>query len=657
MCGISGIMSLDGRPIEPGVLQEMNDRLRHRGPDGEGFLFVSRAGAGFRHALVRKAAAAPPAPRIVGLGHRRLAILDLSDRGLQPMSAADGAVWIVFNGEIYNYRDIRHDLERRCAVFTTDTDTEVLLRAYLHYGEECLERLEGMFAFAIWDARRGALFCARDRLGIKPFYYATPKGAFVFGSEVKALLACPLVRPVPDDAAVLDFLVHGNCDYAERTVLADVHSLPGGHSLSLDLATGEPRVRAYWRLSVHPQTDASDAERIHALRGLLLDSIRGHLRSDVRAGSCLSGGLDSSAIVSLVGKIRKEHASEAESLGELFNTFTSCFDEARLDERQYALPIVEAVGATSHLVFPKSDDFWTSFEKLAWHQDMPFGSIGMYAQWCVMRAAREAGVKVLLDGQGGDEVFGGYAKFRYAYVASSIRRRRVGLFAREIAAMLRQGDRSVLDIRKGYRYLSKGLRRVLGVDSLMRGAIRGDWDGLLAGASAPANRVWQYVQSAEDGGSAVQRVQADDLLVDTLPQWLRSEDRNSMAFSIEARVPLLDHRVVEYGLNLPDHLKIQRGWSKYAIREALRGDRPEYVRLRKSKMGFVVPDRQWLAEDLRGPVREKVHADLRCSRYINPGFVREWYDSPTARRANEESYMGLMRILSLEMWMRGFGVN
>jgi asparagine synthase (glutamine-hydrolysing) len=322
--------------------------------------------------------------------------------------------------------------------------------------------------------------------------------------------------------------------------------------------------------------------------------------------------------------------------------------------------MANSVGATSHLVFPSAPDFWDVFGRMAWHQDMPFSGMSFYAQWRVMRAAREAGVKVLLDGQGGDEVFGGYAKFRYAYLASLLRAGRLSTMAREGWASVLQRDLYILDLRKGYRYLPNRLRRLLGVDSLLQQVLRADWDRAVGDESTPATRWWRHAagNAGHDAGwTTVQAVQVEDILVDTLPFILRMEDRSSMAFSIEARVPLLDHKLVEYGLSLPDHLKIQGGFSKFAVRQATRGMIPEAVRLRRTKLGFAGADRRWLDGDLRPQVTELIEGNLRCERFIDPAPLRAWYRSPASGTANDEAYGGLFRVLALEMWMRAFAVS
>jgi len=640
----------------------MTDRQAHRGPDGEGFLLGWTGENEFAHKLVAHTRQWDGrAPVRLALGHRRLAILDLSDRGLQPMSAGDDKCWIVFNGEIYNHRELRTELEGRGYAFGTRTDTEVLLQAYREWGEDCLGRLQGMYAFAIWDGASGRLFAARDRLGIKPFYYATPGGVFAFASEMKALLACPGLDATPDDDAVVGFLIHANCDYGERTLLGAVKALPPGHCLTADAASGQVDVRRYWQLTPQHANGVRDSERLDGLRTLLASTMQSHLVSDVRAGSCLSGGIDSSTVVSLIGKIWREQPDQATALGDRFLTFTSCWKYPELDERTYANAVARAAGAESHFVFPSADDFWETFPRMAWHQDMPFASMSYYAQWSVMRTARDAGVKVLLDGQGGDEVFGGYAKFRYAYLASLLRSGRLLSFAREAGAMLGQGDLYyVLDLRRGYRYLPTRLRRLLGVDSLLEGVLRTDWDRALGGESTPATRWWRYARaggSGHTGTSVMQRIQVDDILMDTLPLLLRMEDRSSMAHSLEARVPLLDHRLVEYGISLPDHLKVHHGWSKFAIREAMRGVLPDAVRQRTSKLGFAAPDRRWLAHDLRPQVTTLIEDSLRCERYVDVAALRRWYQSPQATQASEEAYLGLFRILALEMWMRAFDLK
>ena len=659
MCGIAGVLA-HGGDFEPAVLQRMNDLLEHRGPDGDGFMLGTGGWEGLRCSFERRATRRPAAyPLRVGLAHRRLAILDLSDAGLQPMATRDARNWIVFNGEIYNHRELRKTLESLGYRFRSRTDTEVLLNAYAAWGESCLDRLEGMFAFALWDNGMRRLFCARDRLGIKPLYYTLGPSYFAFASEIKAFTALPDWNARANDDAVVGFLMHANCDYGERTAFRDVLALPPAHSLTIGPAAPRPAVRRYWSPRPTEHRLGRDDHRVEELRQTLTRSVRKHLISDVRVGSCLSGGLDSSTVVGVMGRIQRDEPDAARAMGDRLRTFTSCYANRAFDEREYAQCVAESVGSEAHLVFPAPEDFWTDFEKMAWHQDMPFGALSYYAQWRVMRAARDAGVKVLLDGQGGDEVFGGYAKFRYAYIASLARNRRYGAAAGELGALVRQGDRYLLDLRNGYRYLPPSVRRMLNVDSVLKRVLIPSWTRATADESTPATRWWRYARRSRSASepTLMQQIQIDDIVTDTLPQLLRMEDRSSMAFSLEARVPLLDHTVVEYGLSLPDHLKVSRGWSKFAMREAMRGVVPDFVRLRRTKLGFAAPDRAWLMRDLRSHVSKLLQTDLRCRRYIDATTLSRWYQSSDAARANTESYLGLFRILSLEMWMRAFNVS
>jgi asparagine synthase (glutamine-hydrolysing) len=658
MCGIVGIVATEDR-VNPAVLQVMNDRLSHRGPDGEGFVLASGEWSQLCYSFQRRAdETVCELPVRVGLGHRRLAILDLSDRGLQPMATRDGKHWIVFNGEIYNHLAIKSQLEAIGYGFSTRTDTEVLLAAYTEWGEDCLSRVDGMFAFAIWDDTKRRLFCARDRLGIKPFYYAVYGGNFLFASEIKALLAFPQCVNEADDPAAVGFLVHGNCDYAERTLFRGIQALPAAHSLTVDGRSGQRSIRQYWTLQPQPLSGRRDGEHIDQLRQTLVDTVRSHLISDVRVGSCLSGGLDSSTIVALIGKIWHDNRAAATAIGDHLYTFTSCYDTKAFDERQYALEVAKLVGAKPHLVFPSAVDFWSDFRRMAWHQDMPFGNLNFYAQWRVMRAAKEGGVKVLLDGQGGDEVFGGYAKFRYAYVMSLLRAGRLTTAMRELAGTLSRGDRYVLDLRNGSRYLPARLRRALKVDSVLQRVVTGDWNAAMSEESTPGTRWWRNaLQNPHGSGpTLLQRIQIDDIAIDTLPQLLRMEDRSSMAFSLEARVPMLDHKVVELGLSLPDHLKVNQGWSKFAVRQAMTGLLPNAIRLRTTKLGFAAPDRAWIGGELRSRISELLAGEMRCQRYIDVAALRAWHASPASIHANAESLNGLFRVLSLEMWMRAFSL-
>src|SRR6266581_3100364 len=364
----------------PALLGRMTDVLAHRGPDGSGLLLARPTGEGFESTLLRTLAGSGDAARtaVVGLGSRRLAIIDTSERGLQPMVDRTGSVALVFNGELYNFRELRAVLQVRGCTFESGTDTEVFLAAYLAWGDGCLDRAKGMYGFALWDGRAGRLLIGRDRFGIKPLYYARVGDRVAFASEIKALLEAPWLPRIAHDDAVAEFLLHGNCDFAERTVFRDVHALPPGHKLVVDLRRRDLAVSPYYALRVATGSNGvqPDAGKLEQLRDLLEGSVRDHLVSDVPVGSCLSGGVDSSAVVGLMGKLLREQPEAATSLGGRIHTFTSSYDDdPSVDERQYALPVAASVGAQSHLVFPTAQDFVEQFPKMAYHFDMPFGTL------------------------------------------------------------------------------------------------------------------------------------------------------------------------------------------------------------------------------------------------------------------------------------------
>lgn len=656
MCGIAGIVVRRSGGEYPHRIRQMTDALRHRGPDGEGFIYAPGRSEGAAYGP----AESDYQPRTcrVALGHRRLAIIDLHDRGLQPLQCRGRDVWIVFNGEIYNYRSIREELEERGLQFRTQTDTEVLLASYLTWGVDCLSHLQGMFAFAIWDGEQRRLFCARDRLGIKPFYYHAGPDLLLFASEAKSVLASGLVSARANSDAIYSYLRTGNCDAGAETLFSDIHSLPGGYYLIWDEPSNQLKTEPYWQVSPAAERWESEESAVERLRTLLLGVMDRHLISDVRVGSCLSGGVDSSAVVGYAAELRKRQAETARSLGNEFLTFTSCFDNLKFDERTHAIEMAQYAGATPELVFPEARAFWSEFQRMAWHQDFPFGTASIFAQWCVMRAAAQAGVKVLLDGQGGDESFAGYAKFRYALLLADLRRGALASALKRGVSILAQGDSYVLDIRKGWRYLPASLRRLLRTEPLIARALR-QASHFKADTISVAGDIWQSTAGNAANGSltALQRFQMNDLSRDTLPQLLRYEDRNSMAFSIEARVPLLDHKLVEFALGLPDDYKVRGGWGKWILRKAMTNFAPESICWRKSKLGFVAPTRDWLGRDLRGQVTDYLHSDLRCGAFIKADVVREWYDSSAGKQVNESAYLGLFRILCLETWMRAFDVQ
>ncbi len=413
MCGITGILRLDGRQIDKAIVASMTRAMAHRGPDDEGYLFVdTRSGvhtaaggrdtpaavlnSGYAYAPTMMADNLADGAYNLALGNRRLAVLDLSPAGHQPMCNEDGTIWIVHNGEIYNFVELRAELAALGHRFPSEGDTEVILHAYEQWGHECLNRLNGMWAFCIWDSRKGRLFCARDRFGVKPFYYYFEDGVFAFASEIKPLLALGVPRK-PNDALAYDFLRWGLPEHTQETFFEGIHKLAPSHYLSLDL-NGNLRVERYWELNVSSEIEGGPDDRAcsDAFLESFTDAVRLRLRSDVPVGSCLSGGLDSSSVVCVASRLRDSNGDSSPSNSQM--TFSSCFDDHRFDEREYIEEVVRKARAERHYVFPTPEGFLRELGELLWHQEEPFAGTSVFAQWLLMKEARSSGVTVMLDG-------------------------------------------------------------------------------------------------------------------------------------------------------------------------------------------------------------------------------------------------------------------
>lgn len=572
MCGIAGIV-YQGRRQE--VAKESVRRMiaiqQHRGPDGEGF--YDNTG--------------------VSLGHCRLSIIDIGDTGHQPMADHSGRWWITFNGEIYNYIELAQELKDLGHQFLGHSDTEVLLYAYCQWGQECVTRLRGMFAFAIWDEKEKVLFAARDRLGIKPFHYYLKEGEqLVFSSELKALLPFLPTRTVNLRMAK-DFLAWNLLDHQEsETMLEGIQRLPPAHTM-VWRPNRKLLLKRYWSLSFTEETSTSPIQQVSLVqefRKRFEESVAIHLRADVPVGTCLSGGLDSSAIVCAIRAEMEKWAQREQR--EFQHTFSAYFEEPHLDERVYMADVIEATGCTSHFVKPDGQQLCDDLAHLLWHQEEPIGGLGVYVQYCVARLANQQGLKVLLDGQGADEQLAGYRKFIVVFLRQLFRERQ---YCRAITEGL--SFFSSFDILKTTR-LAEGRRYLFGASAEVA--------QLWPGGEVPLPPIEMGLK-----GSLGCRLQAD-LMRFSLPVLLRYEDRNSMAFGIESRVPFLDHPLVEWLSILPADMKLKGGWTKRILREALTGVLPEKVRARKSKLGFSAPETEWLT----GPLADWLHTQLNQPRYL-----------------------------------------
>ncbi|PYQ55312.1 MAG: asparagine synthase (glutamine-hydrolyzing) [Acidobacteria bacterium] len=622
MCGIAGIVQLTpGERADEARLKRMRDVLRHRGPDGEGFLVDGP----------------------VGLGHRRLAIVDVTG-GQQPMANEDGTVWIVFNGEIYNHASLRPELEDRGHRYRSRSDTETILHLYEEEGERCVERLQGMFAFAVWDRARQRLLLARDRLGIKPLYYAVPSRELLFASEIKALVAAG-VRPELDKAVLPEYLASGFVS-GEATLFRGVRRLPPACTLTWSPGQ-ELRPRRYWRLPAAGQEGGPAlAERAREVRSRLAGAVRSHLMSDVPLGLFLSGGIDSSGLLALMAPMVKERV----------RTFAVGFSDREANELAYARLAAAAAGAEHREVVVSPEEFFQALPTLVWHEDEPIAFPSSVPLYFVSRLARDH-VKVVLTGEGADELFLGYNRYRvtawnerlgrpYWGAAPEALRATVRRLARGLPAPLRRyAVRSFLTLDPGPRGLfcenfavfPQALRREVVAD-----------EGLLAAHDPYAHSLRCY---EEGDGAALDRMSRADLQT-YLVRLLMKQDTMSMAASIESRVPFLDHEFVEHVVSIPGRFKL-RGWqTKAVLRTALRGLVPPAI-LSRRKMGFPVPVGRWLRGPFWPMVEELVLGPRARSRGLfDPAAVRRLAEAHRSGQAAHGDRLWLL--LNLEVWHRVF---
>jgi asparagine synthase (glutamine-hydrolysing) len=613
------------------------DLVAHRGPDGSGWReFDSAAGP-------------------VALGHRRLAIIDMSDAGLQPMADASGRYHLVFNGEIYNYVELREALRAEGHAFTTETDSEVLLAAYRAWGEGCLDRFHGMWAFLIWDARDRKLFAARDRFGIKPLYVVANAHGVAFASEIKQLLGLPGLSGRMNLARVRDFLASGVSDHTDETLFDGVRQIRPGSCVTIDASrrwNGAFEPKRWYAIPAHGTLKLAEAEAAERFRVLLTESVRLHLRSDVPVGACLSGGLDSSSIVCLMSGMLA-----AGGTGARVDTISACYAEKAVDEKRFMEAVVERTGATPHYVFPRPEDVLQRASDLTWHQDEPFGSTSIFAQWCVFEEARRAGVKVMLDGQGADEQLAGY-HWTYAWhLLTLIRQGRVLTVARTIAE--RVGAHQVGVAEQLMRFAAVALPSPIAEP--LRARRSGTGHGWLRSERLRALGTAPTLELASAINGLPEVVDLASLCVAltfsaNLQMLLHWEDRNSMAHSIEARVPFLDHRLVEFALALGNDHKTVGADTKRVLRRAMKDVLPPPVLARRDKLGFATPESAWFTGQLKGALRDGVEATLR--RF--PGLLNE----EATRTMSGEMLEGrrpidfaLWRIVNMGIWGERFGVG
>lgn len=604
--------------------------LRHRGPDDEGYIACSGSGASVCELIGDDSQV--PGTHIdefadnadLFIAHRRLSVIDISSAGHQPMANSDRSLWIAYNGEIYNYLELKDELISLGYHFKTRTDTEVVLAAYEVWGPTCVLRFNGMWAFVIFDAEKRKMIGFRDRFGVKPLYYLLGGNFFAFASEIKALLVVPYYSKAVNNEAVYDYLVRGREEGDEHSIFKGVFELPPSHSFEYDCDSGLFRTKRYYTLAFNDSWEFFDSDKYADLtaevRHRVFRSIEMRLRSDVPVGTCLSGGIDSSSIVCVVNElIRKK---DLDQIGEKQKVFTASYKTYEGDESKWAECVVNKTKTSWHRTFPSADDLLNDLEDLVWLQDTPFGSTSIYAQYRVMKLAKENGVKVLLDGQGGDEVFTGYLVYYRALFMEMMANRGFFDVARQIrqlrnapialkALILSVGKHSVQSMIPGV--MKEMLRRVA---KRSNPYIREDFSR----AYSYRNRVDEYEVPNTVNGTL------HSLMTGTyLKTLLRYEDRNSMHFSLESRTPFADDiDLIEYMFQVPSVYKMRDCWSKSLLRDSMRDVIPQEIRMRRDKIGFSTPERSWLSE-IKGELRNYMTANV--DDYFNTGKVLKDWDS------------------------------
>lgn len=617
MCGVAAAIILDGGPASAGIVQRMTNAMVHRGPDDDG-MYLSGS---------------------VALGFRRLSILDLTPSGHQPMSTPDESVTIVFNGEIYNYIELRTELEARGRTFKSSGDTEVLLHAYCEWGAECLPKLNGMWAFVIYDKRRQVIFGSRDRFGLKPLYRYQSSSAVVFASEIKAIRASGLYKSETNWRTAANYLLEGRLEETSNTFYEGIVQVGAGTTFELDLG-GNYRERPFWTLDDIARVPTT--EPAHAFAELFEDAVRLHMRSDVPVGVTLSGGLDSTSIICASSRVRSANGAK----GDL-QAF--CYMAPEFDETIYITETVRQTGAKLWQLDTSPHAIWADFERMMWFQDEPVHGMPALVGYQLMKLAAQKGLKVMLAGQGADETIGGYPNYFRDYWHTLLSTGHPLRTWREIDAFVtgHGGKRSTLVLRQVRHLAQARLGRSRWYQNLRR-----RYRGLRSPDPWFSPELAMSLPAKSDEGSArmdLDGVLAGEITRSPLPLYVRIEDRNSMAHSIEARLPFLDYRLVTLMFTLDPEWKLRGQWNKYILRQAMRGRIPEVVRTRVDKMGFPVPWRQWAAKDLYEPMRDIISSRQARERGIyNTESILHDFDR--CRRGEQDFSQRMFNAVGFELW-------
>jgi asparagine synthase (glutamine-hydrolysing) len=626
MCGIVAVLQREGGSVDRDLVLSMTRRLVHRGPDDEGTFFDDP----------------------VGLGFRRLAILDLTSSGHQPMVTPDGSAVLVFNGEIFNYVELRDELRTLGHTFRSTGDAEVLLQSYMEWGTACVERFNGEWAFMIYDRARRVLFGSRDRFGIKPLYRIETPTATLWASEIKALLAFPGYRPAINWDVAADFLRGGNLDHTSGTFFREIEPVPAATAFEVPLDAAERRWR-YWSLPAESRTESAH-DPAGRFAEIFEDAVRVRLRSDVPVGVCLSGGLDSTAV--LCAMARAPQRSDDRSAGPL-RAFSYHHDD--FNERPYVDATVEEAGAALQRLLMDHKSLWQLTEDVIRAHDEPVHTLTAMVGFELMRMIAGAGVTVILNGQGADESLGGYdSYFRDAWY-SAVRQGRPLRAWREIRRFTAAHGGRAAELFSGVlvHTVKTEFRRLGWYRALARFRAR----------RALRERGWFAGRILEDGSDPgfepldLRTVLHRSMAREPLPLYLRVEDRNSMAHSVEVRLPLLDYRLIELAFSLDNDWKVRGEWNKYVLREAMRDRIPETVRTRVDKMGFPSPTRDLLRDETRDALLDIIGSQAARERGIyNTDKILRELRRPLHGPPDFGTALSAFRIAQFEIWARSYGV-
>lgn len=650
MCGIAALIA-PKKATDLRAIKGMTEIIRHRGPDDEGYLLIdSGKPTGFwgedtpdDARLGRDDWANAPSAASVALGHRRLSILDTSAAGHQPMADGGGKVWLVHNGEIYNFVELRDELETLGLEFRTQTDTEVVIAAYKQWGVKCLSRFNGMFAFVLVDLERNRLFAARDRFGVKPLYYwKSPRGVVAFASEIKQFTVLDGWQAELNHARAYDYLNWGLTDHTAETLFEGVKQIPAGHYMELSLDRSEILSPKSWYRLEAARVEMSLEEAGRRFRELFEDSVKLRLRADVPLGTGLSGGLDSSSIVCAVNDRLKKTG------GAQQHTFSAAAEDSRYDETPFIKQVIEATGVDAHFTYPDPKGLIERLDTIVWHQDEPFGSTSIFAEWEVFDLVTRNKVKVTLDGHGADETLAGYHVFFGALLADLFRKRNWRALKREMAALKECHG-------YGWSFFGPALADALSPNWL-RELLR-KFAGKTTAAAPwlnlklnPRDKVDPFDRSSDVSGLSVSQ-----MLHTSLPLQLHWCDRDSMAHSIESRAPFLDYRLVEFIVSCAPSLRIGGGETKRLLRQGMADLLPEAITKRQDKIGFITPEERWVREDDPDLFRRLADQAVEQSKGVLNTAAR---DKAEAIVSGRQPYNAVLwRMICFGAWMKRFDVS